>query len=598
MADVFVSYAEEDSPLVRELVQAIEAAGYTTWFYERDSLPGLNYLTQVGEQIDQARAVVLVISWHSVDSGQVAGEVVRAHEGQKHFIPLLVGMTHTEFQELRGDWRQAIGAANSVTVPEGDLASFLVRLVAGLNALMGDAPRARPKVPAKTLSAPARSNVLPLLPPAEPNPANPYDFISTAPSSMFKGREQEIAELLDAIETGTHTSIWGLQRIGKTSLVEHAVRERIREREALRDRVLFASVSLHELGSQYVTYRDLFTAVILGITEGLRAVEDPRPVEEAVERLLDKRDYQRGSKRQMLTRCESIFEAIAARATKRIVVFLDEFSELCGAIARNEERIRQDGDRESSLYPHDMSVDVPLMRWFSALLKNSSLRPKLTFIFAVRPFVAEFEDEYDLQILKLTKPIHLYYLDPAGARSLITDPLKEQIEYDDESVEYLCELTAGHPYLLQFILREVVDRARRQGRRTVRAGHVRQVEEAMLVEGPAFAAHFRVLDSDYSIRALMDPRVARHGRATLALIAEMESQRAGWVQHGHLARALEAHGLDKEEIWYALDHLVNAKIVLRREVDGNVCYRVSIPLLRKRYVRQGILGDLLPRLRR
>jgi hypothetical protein len=37
--------------------------------------------------------------------------------------------------------------------------------------------------------------------------------------------------------------------------------------------------------------------------------------------------------------------------------------------------------------------------------------------------MAEYDSKEDLQILKLTKPITLYYLDEQAARALITEPL-------------------------------------------------------------------------------------------------------------------------------------------------------------------------------
>ncbi len=75
-----MSYVEEDSSLVQELTEGLEASGYKTWYYERDSVPGLSYLEQMGEAIDSAKAMVLVISPQSVTSRQVTTEVVRAHE--------------------------------------------------------------------------------------------------------------------------------------------------------------------------------------------------------------------------------------------------------------------------------------------------------------------------------------------------------------------------------------------------------------------------------------------------------------------------------------------------------------------------------------
>ena len=43
MATVFISHAEEDQALALDIARGLEQAGYSTWYYERDSSPGLSY---------------------------------------------------------------------------------------------------------------------------------------------------------------------------------------------------------------------------------------------------------------------------------------------------------------------------------------------------------------------------------------------------------------------------------------------------------------------------------------------------------------------------------------------------------------------------
>jgi len=63
-----------------------------------DSVPGVSYLVQIGEAIERASAVVLVISSLALHSRQVTIEVVRAHESDKLLLPVLVDVTHEQFQ--------------------------------------------------------------------------------------------------------------------------------------------------------------------------------------------------------------------------------------------------------------------------------------------------------------------------------------------------------------------------------------------------------------------------------------------------------------------------------------------------------------------
>ena len=51
MSDVFISHDTTDKDLVLELAQQLEAAGITTWYYERDAVPGVPHTSQTGDLI-------------------------------------------------------------------------------------------------------------------------------------------------------------------------------------------------------------------------------------------------------------------------------------------------------------------------------------------------------------------------------------------------------------------------------------------------------------------------------------------------------------------------------------------------------------------
>jgi formylglycine-generating enzyme required for sulfatase activity len=133
--DVFISHVEEDGVIVLEVAQGLEAAGYTTWYYERDALPGVSYLAQVRQAIEQSQAVVVIISSHSLSSQQVAKEVMAGQEGEKPLIPVLRGITRLEFQKTQQGWPEAVAAATSISIPVEGTAAILPRVIHGLNAL-------------------------------------------------------------------------------------------------------------------------------------------------------------------------------------------------------------------------------------------------------------------------------------------------------------------------------------------------------------------------------------------------------------------------------------------------------------------------------
>jgi len=135
MSNVFISHVEEDGDVALEIAQGLEAAGYTTWYYERDSQVGSLYLLQVGQAIERSRAVVLIISSDSLASNQVTNEVVRAYESDKPFLPVLRDITHPQFQQRQTLWRQALGATVAINLPPEGVPAILPRLMDGLRAL-------------------------------------------------------------------------------------------------------------------------------------------------------------------------------------------------------------------------------------------------------------------------------------------------------------------------------------------------------------------------------------------------------------------------------------------------------------------------------
>lgn len=135
MTDVFISHVEEDGRLAFDLARCLEFSGFTTWYYERDGVPGVSYLVQTGRAVDASRAFLLLISSTSLGSHQITKEVVRAHEEDKPFLPVLVDVTHVEFQTRQPEWREAIGAAASISLSQRGVQGTCASLIRGLQQL-------------------------------------------------------------------------------------------------------------------------------------------------------------------------------------------------------------------------------------------------------------------------------------------------------------------------------------------------------------------------------------------------------------------------------------------------------------------------------
>ena len=142
MSQVFITHVEEDAATAQELAVGLEQAGYTAWFYERDSLPGPPYVTQVLQAIGQSAVVIVLVSANALGSWQVDREIFQAFETEKPMIPLLIGITHEELRNRRREWVLMFGAATSLSIPPGGVSAFIPRLVQGLKS-MGVEPTAR-----------------------------------------------------------------------------------------------------------------------------------------------------------------------------------------------------------------------------------------------------------------------------------------------------------------------------------------------------------------------------------------------------------------------------------------------------------------------
>ncbi len=132
MADIYMSYASDDSVIAGTLRKGLERYGYSTWMYNRDLLPGLNYREQIEEAIDSCSVFLLIISTSSSRHPQVAAEVLRASENGKHFLPLLYGLTYGQFCVEGAELRAALGDVTAITLTDEGVETTLPRLLDAL----------------------------------------------------------------------------------------------------------------------------------------------------------------------------------------------------------------------------------------------------------------------------------------------------------------------------------------------------------------------------------------------------------------------------------------------------------------------------------
>ena len=96
MNRVFISYSTADSEIASRLHAALEGIEVSGWLDESDIAAGDAIAAKVKEALQQAGALIVLVSPRSLESKWVQFEVGAAYAMEKPIIPIIVGPKHTE----------------------------------------------------------------------------------------------------------------------------------------------------------------------------------------------------------------------------------------------------------------------------------------------------------------------------------------------------------------------------------------------------------------------------------------------------------------------------------------------------------------------
>jgi adenylate cyclase len=122
-ARVFISYASHDAEVAQQVCLALEAAGIACWLAPRDVKPGTQYADSIVRAINEAKAVVLVLSGSAVGSSHVAREVERAAAKRKPIIPFRL-----DSAALNPELEYFLSNSQWIEVPKLGMPAALARL--------------------------------------------------------------------------------------------------------------------------------------------------------------------------------------------------------------------------------------------------------------------------------------------------------------------------------------------------------------------------------------------------------------------------------------------------------------------------------------
>jgi TolB-like protein len=121
--DVFVSYASQDMAVANSIVENLEQHGLKCWIAPRDVKPGAQYADAIVRAINEAKAVVLVMSGSAVDSAHVAREIERAASKRKPIIPFRI-----DNAPLNPELEYFLSNSQWIDVPKLGMPAALVKL--------------------------------------------------------------------------------------------------------------------------------------------------------------------------------------------------------------------------------------------------------------------------------------------------------------------------------------------------------------------------------------------------------------------------------------------------------------------------------------
>jgi TolB-like protein len=136
---VFISYASRDVAVADAVVAALERHGVACWIAPRDVKPGALYADSIVRAISDAKALVLVLSEHSIASAHVSKEVERASSKRRPIIALRI-----DDAPLSPALEYFLGESHWIDARAAGMDAALAKLIAAIREPERNAPEVIP----------------------------------------------------------------------------------------------------------------------------------------------------------------------------------------------------------------------------------------------------------------------------------------------------------------------------------------------------------------------------------------------------------------------------------------------------------------------
>jgi TolB-like protein/Flp pilus assembly protein TadD len=143
---VFISYASQDAAVANSIVENLEQHGLRCWLAPRDVKPGALYADAIVGALNEAKALVLVLSGSAVTSSHVSREVERAASKRKPMIAFRI-----DAAPLSRALEYFLGESQWIDVRALGMPAALAKLAEAVGQGLGQTVAADPAASAKPL---------------------------------------------------------------------------------------------------------------------------------------------------------------------------------------------------------------------------------------------------------------------------------------------------------------------------------------------------------------------------------------------------------------------------------------------------------------
>lgn len=362
--------------------------------------------------------------------------------------------------------------------------------------------------------------------------ANPYTLRPVS-GKGFYGRRAELRDLVNnlrGVRPGEAVLLWGARRVGKTSLLLE-----FQQRIIAGEDYLPVFVDMQRLSGRSITF------FLFDIVKSIaRALADSGVKPPTLNRM----------KRDPLAYFRGFLENEPRLQDRQLVLILDEFQLL------------------ATLHQEKVAV-ADINRYFRSLIQH---RRGLSMIFSGGGVLDTLLQQPDTSfMLEVARHQKIDCLDPDAARQLIVEPVQRG-KYDQATVERLLALTAGHPYYLQWLCGELVDRIDREQQANIGDRHLQQLLDDWLPDqGEQYFSH--LWGSVSGVKRSEQQR----NKVVLTAISETGDiqKEARWVSFDGIAQSGVARVMDESKLWRLLQDLVKMDTLERTDEEH---YRIKVGL--------------------